>query len=230
MPTPIGIFRMAVDAMKRGLDEVIRRKLAAERKGPPTRPPRVERPRPEPITRTPPADEPKRPRPVETRPIVVQATRQIAPVVSSPRPKPEWDNTRMKADQARETAAINRGLEAMQKQAAKNQAAQKARVSTQSKVGQGINILEKALLRRLENQIRSPRNPFRQFVQTEPGKRPILGLGAAEGLKPLQVAQEETEKCWQQCRRTGPKKKRKKRVCVTPAQAAKLGLNSSRGI
>jgi hypothetical protein len=202
LPGPVEIIRKAFEAGRRGIDEVLRRQLEKQRKGPVSRPPGGGRPPAEPqqprLPESPPLPSP------QLEEVTVQAQRQRSPEARQPAPR-RLTEPRIEPGPLKIPQPV-------------------ALPSPSAFPLPALSPLAALAFLPLGSPARTPaRAPARP-----PGQKPAQPpqRGFLEALQSLRAPAEElAEECWTQCRQPGKKKKRKKRrVCISPAKAVKLGL------
>ena len=237
---PLIILTKAREALDRALDEIIRRKFKKidgpqepplpPSKGPPNRYGRR--------AKLPEVEEDKRPVPGKGRAVPGKGPAQRS---GRSRRKKEMKDAREmrdimaqekvrmnakdaeKALNAKKRAQVKKELDAMMKVYRKSVKRQQKVAARNKKIFTAIDAVS-SIYGQFGNLGKQPRGN-RVTNSFNPEKPPLFKLGSATGLEPLLVAKEELDKCWTQCRRsTGKKKRKKKRVCISPAKAAKLGL------
>ena len=230
---PLIILTKARQALDRALDEIIGRKFRKidgpqepplpPSKGPPNRYPRR--------AKLPQVEEDKRPVPGKgpaqrsgrsRRKKEMTDAREMRGIMAQEKARMNAKDAE-KALNAKKRAQVKKELDAMMKVYRKSVKRQQKVAARNKKIFTALDAVS-SIYGKFGNLGKQPRGN-RVTNSFNPEKPPLFKLGSATGLEPLLVAKEELDKCWTQCRRsTGKKKRKKKRVCISPAKAAKLGL------
>jgi hypothetical protein len=214
---PFSILERTITATKRGMDEAIRR---ANQRAMQTAPPKgPQGPR---MTSSPVSKGPKTRPVVDSRPKIKPKTPAKTRALEEKRPqvgnnKQTGNDKQTRPKELAKVRQIGKPLPSSKP------------LPKSAKFPSALEFIALGLASRSRPSVRSSFTASSPGIQPRPppggspGKPPLVGKVTT--IEPLRAPQEELAKCWTQCRKAGPAKKRKKRrVCVTPAKAVKLGL------